>query len=176
MASRPISDETDRVNETKHDVNSITIGAMELLLTGVGGGSVVHLATLDKTAATARSAVTDDCFAPEALRRRPGLANYDSEALRTARSSQTTLCGRVWSAMVGGDGGPISPWSEESEVAPTCKRCLALLDWMFPPPSVNPRLPVMAKSSPIASPHAAMPKCAKFLAISRQSCAGKSDC
>jgi hypothetical protein len=133
------------VNDTKHDVNSITVGALELLLTPAGGGSAVHLAALAKTAATARSAVPDYYFAPDALRRRPGLANYDSEAPRAARWSQTTLRGRVWSAMVGGDGGPISPWSEEPKFAPTCKRCPALLDRMFPPRPVHPRLPVVAQ-------------------------------
>jgi hypothetical protein len=145
MDSRPIADETDRMNQTKHDVNSITVGAMELLLTAAGGGSAVHLAALAKSAATARSAVPELCFAPDALRRRPGLANYDSEALGAARWSQTTLCGRIWSAMVGGDGGPIRQWSEEPVFAPTCKRCLTLLDRMFPPPSVHPRLPMIAQ-------------------------------
>ena len=43
MDSRPIPDETDRVNETKYEVNSITVGAVELLLTAAGGGSAVQI-------------------------------------------------------------------------------------------------------------------------------------
>jgi hypothetical protein len=132
------------VNEIKHDVNSITVGTADLLLT-VTGGSAVHLSALAETQVDARPAVPEHWFAPDALRRRPGLANYSSEALRAPRWSETTLCGRIWSEMAGGEGGPISPWSEEPEFAPTCKQCLALLDRIFPPPPIHPRLPLVAQ-------------------------------
>jgi hypothetical protein len=47
--------------------------------------------------------------------------------------------------MVGGDGGSISAWGEDPEFAPTCQRCLSLMDRMFPPPSLHPRLPIVAR-------------------------------
>jgi hypothetical protein len=133
------------MDEGKHGVNSITVGAAELLLTAAGGGMAVHLAAMAKAGAVGQSAVPDYCFTPEAARRRPGLANYDHDTLRAPRWSETTLCGRAWAVMVGGDGGSISPWSADPEFAPTCKRCLALLDRLFPPPSIHPRLPLIAR-------------------------------
>jgi hypothetical protein len=131
------------VPEAQHGVNSINVGGAELLLTATGGGSAVHLTAQSEVAR--RPAVPDYCFTPDATRRRPGLANYDSDALRAPRWAETTLCGRVWAVMVGGDGGSISPWRESPEFAPTCRRCLALMDRMFPPPSAHPRLPLIAQ-------------------------------
>ncbi|MDT5029762.1 MAG: hypothetical protein QOE61_6923 [Micromonosporaceae bacterium] len=47
--------------------------------------------------------------------------------------------------MIGGDGGSISPWDEDPEFVPTCKRCLTILDRMFPPPPVHPQLRVITR-------------------------------
>jgi hypothetical protein len=128
-----------------YGVNAITVGAAELLLAVASSGSAVHLARLAEAGAVGQSAVPDYCFTAEEARHRPGLANYDPDALRTPRWSETTLCGRAWVVMVGGDGGSISPWGEDPEFVPTCKRCLAVLDRMFPPPAVHPQLSVIVR-------------------------------
>jgi hypothetical protein len=72
------------MHEAKYGVKSITVGAAELLLAAAGGGSAVHLAPLAKAGAVGQSAVPDYCFTAEAAstRPRPGLANYDPDALR----------------------------------------------------------------------------------------------
>ncbi|WP_406080145.1 hypothetical protein [Micromonospora sp. NBC_00858] len=56
----------------------------------------------------------------------------------------TTMCGRVWAAMVGGDGGALSRYREPA-FAPTCRRCLALMDRLFAAPAVDQRVPVVAQ-------------------------------
>ena len=132
------------MREGKYGVNSITVGATELLLTSAGGGVAVHLTPVVDTGA-GQAAVPDHCFTPEAARRRPGLVNYDHAALLATRWSETTLCGRAWAVMVGGDGGSISPWNADPEFAPTCKRCLALMDRMFPTPPVHTQLPLIVR-------------------------------
>jgi hypothetical protein len=155
-----MASDTGPMRDGKHGVNSITVAAAELLLTA-GGGTAVHLTPTAKTGA-GQPAVPDDCFTPLAARRRPGLVNYDRAALLDARWANKTLCGRPWTQMVGGEGGSISPWDEEPEFAPTCKRCLALLDRMFPPPPMqpmHPQLPLIAALWSLTSwPHTATPR------------------
>jgi hypothetical protein len=126
-----------------HGVNSITIGTTELLLTDAGG-TAVHL-TPEAGEGTGQAAVPEEDFHPEALRRSSALANYDRDALLAARWAPTTLCGRDWIVMVGGDGGSINPFDEDPAFAPTCKRCLFLMDRMFAPPPVHPQLPLVAQ-------------------------------
>jgi hypothetical protein len=133
------------MHQVKYGVNSIAVGAVELLLASAGGGTAVHLAAMAVDGVVGQSAVPDYCFTGSAAERRPGLANYDRDALLASRWAQTTLCGRAWVVMVGGDGGSISPWGEDPEFAPTCKRCLVLLDRMFPPPPAHPRLPLIVR-------------------------------
>jgi hypothetical protein len=133
------------MHEGTYGVNAITVGAVELLLAASSGGAAVHLARLAEAADVGQSAVPGYYFEPAAARHRPGLANYDADAMRAPRWSEKTLCGRAWLVMVGGDGGSIDMWAEDPEFAPTCKRCLALLDRMFPPPPVHPQLSVMAR-------------------------------
>ena len=137
--------DTGGMHEAKYGVNSITVGATELLLAAAGGGSAVHLARRAEAGALGQPAVPADRFSAEPAQRRPELANYDPDALLAPRWSATTLCGLAWVETVGGDGGSISPWGEEPEFAPTCKRCLAVLDRMFPPPPLHPQLPVIAR-------------------------------
>jgi hypothetical protein len=120
------------MHPAKHGVTSITVGVNELLLTAMGG-SAVHLTPTAAPDAVGEPAVPEHCFTEATSARRPGLANYDADLLRAPRWSPTTLCGRTWIEMAGGDGGSISMWGEEPEFAPTCKRCLALLDRMSRP-------------------------------------------
>jgi len=98
------------MHEAKYGVNSITVGAAELLLAAAGGGSAVHLARLAEAGVVGQSAVPADRFPAEMAQGLTELANYDPAVLLAPRWSQTTLCGLAWVEMVGGDGGSISPW------------------------------------------------------------------
>lgn len=69
---------------------------------------------------------------------------YDVEALRKPVWEHTTMCGRVWALMVGGDGGTLSRYREPA-FAPTCRRCLVLMDRLFPAPAVDGRVPIVAQ-------------------------------
>ncbi|SBT40568.1 hypothetical protein GA0070621_1000 [Micromonospora narathiwatensis] len=52
--------------------------------------------------------------------------------------------GRAWALMVGGDDGTLSRHREPA-FAPTCRRCLTLMDRLFPAPAVDRRVPVVAQ-------------------------------
>jgi len=54
------------------------------------------------------------------------------------------MCGRVWAVTTGGDGGPLDEF-DETAFAPTCKRCLALMDEEFPEPRDHEQLPLVAQ-------------------------------
>jgi hypothetical protein len=56
----------------------------------------------------------------------------------------TTLCGREWAIMVGGDGGAIGRYGEVA-FAPSCRRCLAIIDRHFPKPPPDSRLILVAQ-------------------------------
>ncbi|HUZ53029.1 MAG TPA: hypothetical protein VMU94_10940 [Streptosporangiaceae bacterium] len=68
-------------------------------------------------------------------------ASYDRDVLEDPRWLETTLCGRRWILMASGedreDYGAVH--------APTCRRCLALLDKLFPEPALDPRFPLVAQ-------------------------------
>jgi hypothetical protein len=120
-------------------------GELELLLVSCGGGNAVHLAGLgvDEPGVPA---VSDDHFADTWLDRIPALSNHDRGALLAPRWSARTLCGREWAVMIGGDGGSISPFAgEEPAFAPSCRRCLAVMDRLFPAPPQHPQLALVAK-------------------------------
>ncbi len=71
-----------------------------------------------------------------------GLAGYARRSLTGPRWSETTkLCGRGWAATVGGDGGRFG----EAVFAPTCRRCLALLDRHVPTLAPDNRLVLVAQ-------------------------------
>jgi hypothetical protein len=137
--------DTGAVDGDKHGVNVIIVGQAELLLTSAGGGRRTHLTAMAETDGPKQAAVPEFVFQPGPADRRPGLANYDHEALLLERWCPTTLCGRSWVVMIGGDGGSISPYGDDPEFAPSCKRCLALMDRLFPPPAIDPQLPLAAR-------------------------------
>ncbi|MFI5960403.1 hypothetical protein [Cryptosporangium sp. NPDC051539] len=80
----------------------------------------------------------------EAVRENEIVKGYDPASLTAPLWSRTTLCGRLWAAMVGGDGGPVGR-SELVAFAPTCRRCLALIDRHFPAPERDSRLDLVAQ-------------------------------
>lgn len=71
--------------------------------------------------------------------------NYDKTALLDQRWAETTMCGRPWVSMASGDGGLLHEFDVEQAFAPTCKRCLALMDKLFPAPEPDDRLALVTQ-------------------------------
>ena len=95
------------------DENSISVLGRDLLLVDVGGGAETHLAE-----------VADG----------PGVP-LDTRATRVPRFvgrwSDSTLCGRTWNRMAAGADELVPLWRDPA-FAPTCRRCLRILDASFP--------------------------------------------
>ncbi|WP_033346366.1 hypothetical protein [Catenuloplanes japonicus] len=123
--------------------NVIEVSGTAMLLTTTGGGVAIHLTASAETAAAGQEAVADFYFDEEADGTH-GLAGYDRHALTEPRWSEKTLCGREWAVMVGGDGGAIGRFGEVA-FAPTCRRCLTILDRHFPTPVADDRLVLVAQ-------------------------------
>jgi hypothetical protein len=125
----------------RHGPNVIEVNGTAMLLTTTSGGVAVHLAAAAEKPGTGREAVLDFYFDSD---RAVTLAGYDRAALTEPRWSRTTLCGRGWAIMVGGDGGAIGRYGEAA-FAPTCRRCLTLIDRHFPKPTPDSRLALVAQ-------------------------------
>ncbi|WP_232070870.1 hypothetical protein [Phytohabitans flavus] len=136
--------ENDAMSSNQHGPNVIEINGMAMLLTTTSGGVAIHLTAPAPEPSSGREAVLDFYFASDRYDRADALAGYDRAALTEPRWSPTTLCGRVWAIMVGGDGGAIGR-SGEVAFAPTCRRCLTLIDRHFPKPTPDSRLALVAQ-------------------------------
>jgi hypothetical protein len=128
----------------KHGVNTITAGETVFLLT-VGGGDAIHLTRESAPEAMGQEAVPNLYFSAS----QPGSArlkrDYDKTLLTAPRWAEKTLCGRPWIRMASGDGGPIGEYGDDEAFAPTCRRCLALMDKLFPEPQRDDRFPLVAQ-------------------------------
>src|SRR2546426_593508 len=118
---------------TRSDLNVIRVGDREFLLT-VGSGEAIHLAREAEDEEERVTAAPDHYLGDLE-------AAYERAALEELRWLGTTLCGRRWILMASGED------SEDGEAvfAPTCRRCLALLDKLFPEPVLDPRFPVVVQ-------------------------------
>jgi hypothetical protein len=115
---------------TEGELNVIQIGDSEFLLTK-GGGQAIHLTRRAGEDEVMVAAVPDNYL--DELE-----TAYDREALDDPRWHETTLCGRQWYAMVSGAGG-------HAAFAPTCRRCLAIMDKLFPEPGLNDGFPLIVQ-------------------------------
>ena len=127
-----------------HGPNVIEVDGAALLLTTTSGGVAVHLTAVAEERGTGREAVFEFYFDSERRDRAGMLESYDPAALTEPRWSPTTLCGREWAIMVGGDGGAIGRYGEVA-FAPSCRRCLAIIDRHFPKPPPDSRLILVAQ-------------------------------
>jgi hypothetical protein len=127
-----------------HGPNVIEVNGAAMLLTTTSAGEAVHLTAGADEPGTGREAVYDFYFDSDRHDRPDAVAGYDRAALTEPRWSHTTLCGREWAIMVGGDGGAIGRYGGVA-FAPTCRRCLALIDRHFPKPTRDSRLPLVAQ-------------------------------
>ena len=121
--------------DTGRETNAIRIGDTEYLLT-VTTGDAVHLTRETGPGETGQSAVPGQYLdlghgQPATL-----LRGYDQAALAMPRWEAATLCGREWLTMAG-----ISLWDDdlggEDAAVPSCRRCLALMDKLFPEPKLD---------------------------------------
>jgi hypothetical protein len=126
--------------------NTIEINGAAMLLTSTSGGVAVHLTAAVDESCEGREAVFDVYF--DSDRNDPAdmlwVIGYDRAALTAALWSHTTVCGREWAIMVGVDGGAIGRYGEVA-YAPTCRRCLALVDRHFPKPTPDSRLALVGR-------------------------------
>lgn len=124
-------------------VNTIRAGEVELLLSGIGSGTAVHLSAAVGAGEIGRDAVPEHYRQP--WNGGPSLDGYDLQELARPRWNPMTLCGREWLGMAPGEGGAIY-WPDDDLVyAPTCKRCLTLMDRHFPAPAPAPHLPLVVE-------------------------------
>jgi hypothetical protein len=130
--------------DRRHGVNAVDVMGTVLLLTTTSGGTAVHLAREELRPGLGRAAVRDAAFDPAATCYPPTAASYDRVELLRRRWATTTLCGREWAVMPGGDGGPLEV-PDAVAFAPSCRRCLAVMDDYFPAPAVDDRLLLVAR-------------------------------
>lgn len=136
--------------DTGREINAIRIGGTEYLLT-VTAGDAVHLTRETGPGETGQSAVPDWYLLPG-----PGqlasLGSYDQAALARPRWAAATLCGREWLYMAGVRWWDDESLGEEDASAPSCRRCLALMDKLFPEPELDDRfdLAVQALTGTVA--------------------------
>ncbi|SHN24958.1 hypothetical protein [Cryptosporangium aurantiacum] len=126
-----------------HGPNVIEVTGRPMLLTATSSGVAVHLATVADEPGSGREAVHDVHFDDANGDEDRTMSGYDRTALTAPLWSRTTLCGREWAVMVGGDGGPVVR-NGDVAFAPTCRRCLALIDRHFPAPKPDSRLALVA--------------------------------
>jgi hypothetical protein len=123
--------------------NAISVGDKQFLLT-VTGGAAVHLSRESRPDRTARSAVPIWHLRPRRVDSRAHWRAYHRAALTEPRWAETTLCGRQWIAMAGDEGGDADEPGDDA-FAPTCRRCLAIMDKLFAEPVLDDRFPLIVQ-------------------------------
>jgi hypothetical protein len=105
-----------------------------LLVTVTSGGTAIHLTREAGPGQQRRGAV------PEHYRGQARDFGYDQAEVADPRWAETTMCGRQWLLMAGGDAD-----EDEATAAPSCRRCLALMDSLFPAPELDDRFPLVVE-------------------------------
>lgn len=95
------------------DEDSISVLGRDLLLVDVGSGTETHLAEVAE--------------GPGRSARHQG----NEPAPLGGRWNSSTLCGRTWNRMAAGTDELLPLWRDPA-FAPTCRRCLRILDSWFP--------------------------------------------
>jgi hypothetical protein len=114
-------------------LNSLNVAGQPMLLTRTNSGVAIHLTTTDATG-DARAAKPDwEDWPREAV----------TDELVEKSWSPKSLCGRTWAAMADGFDDHAGRRVDRPE-APTCRRCLAVIDKLFPTPTPDDRIPVLA--------------------------------
>jgi hypothetical protein len=129
--------------EPDRGVNVIPVGDREFLLT-VTAGVAVHLSRESRPGETARSAVPGWQLRPRLVNSGLRWRAYNRAGLAELRWAGTTLCGREWVTMAGNEGGDADESGDEA-FAPTCRRCLAIMDKLFPEPVLDDRFALIVQ-------------------------------
>ncbi len=119
--------------ETRRGLNVIEVSGKQFLLTATAGDAI-HLTRETDSEESGQPAVPDHYV-------NDFEQTYDIAAILEPKWEETTLCGRQWILMEGDRDG------EEGEAsdAPSCRRCLALLDRLFPAPKLNEQFPLIVQ-------------------------------
>jgi hypothetical protein len=124
----------ENMSDTHRDLNAIRVGSVTLLVTVTRGGTAIHLTREAGRGEAPCSAV------PEHYREESRGFGYSPAEVADARWAETTMCGRAWLLMAGGDAD-----EDEATAPPTCRRCLALMDRLFPEPQLDDRFPLVVQ-------------------------------
>jgi len=119
------------------------VGDEEFLLT-VTAGEAVHLSRAAGPGETERSAVPGWHLRRERTTSQMRWRAYNRASLAERRWAETTLCGRQWIAMTGDEGEDADEPGDEA-FAPTCRRCLAIMDKLFPEPVLDDQFALIAQ-------------------------------
>lgn len=125
---------------TERGVNVIRIGDGEFLLTATAGDAV-HLSREAGPDETAQSAVPGWYLRPRRAASGVRWRAYNQAAISKPRWAETTLCGRQWIIMAGEDADEFG----DGAVAPTCRRCLTIMDKLFPKPTLDDRFALIVE-------------------------------
>ncbi len=120
--------------QTCRGLNIIEVSGQQFLLT-VTAGDAIHLTRETGRGESGRPAIPDH-YAEDFER------TYDLAAILAPTWAATTLCGRQWILM---EGERDNQADGEAAYAPSCRRCLALLDRLFPAPKLNERFPLIVQ-------------------------------
>jgi hypothetical protein len=119
--------------KTKRDLNIIEVGDRQFLLTATAGDAI-HL-TREADGEESGQAAIPGHYLKDFQR------TYDIAAILEPKWAERSLCGREWILMeADGDdenGG--------ARYAPSCRRCLTLLDKLFPAPKLHDRFPLVVE-------------------------------
>lgn len=129
--------------EPDRGVNVIPVGDEKFLLT-VTAGDAVHLSREAGPDETARSAVPGWHLRRGRESSQVRWRAYNRATLAEPRWAETTLCGRQWITMAGNEGGDADESGDEA-FAPTCRRCLAIMDKHFPEPALDDRFALIVQ-------------------------------
>ena len=124
-------------------LNVIPVGDREFLLT-VTAGDAVHLSRETGPDETGRGAVPGWHLSPRRVNSRVRWRACNRAPLAEPRWAETTLCGRQWIAMADDEAGGAHEPSDQA-AAPTCRRCLAIMDKLFPEPVPDGRFPLIVQ-------------------------------
>ncbi len=125
------------------DLNAIVVDGKRFLLGQAAAGLAVHIIATALGTDDARPAVPALWLDRTSRGYVDSIVGYSSAALLDRCWSSRTLCGVEWQAMAAGEAGPLRAL-QESELAPTCRRCLTSLDRHFPDPEPDERIGLLA--------------------------------
>ena len=119
--------------ETRRGLNVIEVIGKQFLLTATSGDAI-HLTRETDSEENGRAAVPEHYV-------HDFEQTYEMAPVLDPKWAATTLCGRQWILMEADRDGEEGQASD----APSCRRCLALLDKFFPAPKLNERFPLIVR-------------------------------